>query len=84
MNKEKEYELIKADMNGRVVETLPNGELDTLQKAVGGYIEPIRLSDKMTMWVNEEGMLQNLPVNMAASLMVGHTILGDVVIETTK
>ncbi len=37
-----------------------------LQRAVGGYIEAIRLRDDLIMYVNEEGGLMGLPLNPAA------------------
>jgi hypothetical protein len=43
-----------------------DGDLRELQAAVGGYIEPIPTADDVTMWVNEEGKLQRLPVNRLA------------------
>lgn len=40
------------------------GDLATLQKVVGGYIEALPIdSDKATVWMNEEGRLNNLPIN---------------------
>ena len=41
--------------------------LKELQDAVGGYIEVIRLKDGRLMIVNEEGLLQGLPVNIEAT-----------------
>ncbi len=38
-------------------------ELEDLQKAVGGYIEVVPLSDTAAMVVNEEGKLLNLRLN---------------------
>lgn len=84
MNNEKSYNLIKAmPLDGGIVEELPNGELSTLQNAVGGYVEAIYLGD-LVMWVNEEGLLQGLPENIAASMIAGQRIVGDVVIEQAK
>lgn len=60
-------------------------QLSTLQKAVGGYIEAVDLSDNLTMWVNEEGKLNGLPINAIATLLwekhFGFTdvIVGDVI-----
>ena len=39
-------------------------ELEEMQKIVCGYIEIIRLNDDRLMIVNEEGLLQGLPVNI--------------------
>ena len=38
-----------------------------MQKIVCGYIEIIRLNDGRLMIVNEEGLLQGLPVNIEAT-----------------
>ena len=42
-------------------------ELEEMQKIVGGYIEVIRLNDGRLIIVNEEGLLQGLPVNIEAT-----------------
>ena len=42
-------------------------ELEEMQKIVCGYIEIIRLNDGRLMIVNEEGLLQGLPVNIEAT-----------------
>lgn len=42
-------------------------ELEELQEVVGGYIEIIRLNDGRIIIVNEEGLLQGLPVNIEAT-----------------
>ena len=59
--------------------------LETLQSRVGGYIEAAPVLDRrLTMYCNEEGKLQNLPLNQVASLMLDprakDVIAGDVVI----
>lgn len=46
-------------------------ELAQCQAIVGGLIEPIALHKLgLTMWVNEEGLLKDLPVNPTASAIV--------------
>ena len=42
-------------------------ELEEMQEIVGGYIEVIRLNDGRLIIVNEEGLLQGLPVNIEAT-----------------
>ena len=42
-------------------------ELEEMQGIVGGYIEVIRLNDGRIIIVNEEGLLQGLPVNIPAT-----------------
>lgn len=59
---------------------LKNLSRDALQKAVGGYIEVIRLPDKGRMVINEEGVNLGLAVNNAASLIYGQRVFGDVVL----
>lgn len=43
-----------------------DGELNALQAAVGGWIEPVPTDESVTMWVNEEGKLMGLPINRLA------------------
>ena len=40
--------------------------LDKKQKAVGGLIQPVHLETGLTAYINEEGLLINLPVNHIA------------------
>jgi hypothetical protein len=42
-------------------------KLDEMQQAVGGYIEPIYLSDKKVMLVNEDGKWTGLEPNLNAT-----------------
>ena len=57
------------------------GTLDDYQKIVGGYIEVVVLADGCSMYVNEEGKLDGLPVNAAATVLVpGDVIVGNVLI----
>lgn len=67
-------------------EQLPDGELETLQKAVGGYIEHVPTKHPAPaishLIVNEEGLLQRLPYNFTASLFTGRDIVGDVVLQS--
>jgi hypothetical protein len=60
--------------------------LNKMQKAVDGLIQPVDLEPKVTMWVNEEGLLRNdLQVNsigtgLFVQMLGGETpIIGDVV-----
>jgi hypothetical protein len=55
--------------------------LTELQEIVGGYIELVNLGNNQYMVVNEDGILQNLPLNHKATRLYGHsTIVGDVLI----
>lgn len=40
-----------------------NSDLESLQKAVGGYIEAIRLDSETIIWVNEDGKVNDLKPN---------------------
>jgi len=46
---------------------LDGGEYEQLSGAVGGLIQPVDLRPGLTIWVNEEGKLINLPVNVIGS-----------------
>lgn len=46
--------------------------LEELQKIVGGYIQMIKTKDGRTMVINEEGKLNNLPVNSVATERYEH------------
>jgi hypothetical protein len=52
-----------------VVQVVPfvDNQLKTLQTAVGGYVEAINLTPDLIMWVNEEGKMNKLPFNQAAT-----------------
>jgi alpha-acetolactate decarboxylase len=54
--------------------------LDEMQSAVGGYVEMVVLRDGTIMLCNEEGRLQNLPVNRAASYLAERIIVGTVIV----
>jgi len=56
-----------------------------LQDAVGGCFEPLSGAiglNGQTMWINEEGLLRGLPTNEAASRLIGHRVVGDVVLTS--
>lgn len=42
-------------------------QLKILQTTVGGYVEAITLAGDLVMWVNEEGKMNGLPFNQAAT-----------------
>jgi hypothetical protein len=58
--------------------------LEELQKAVGGYIEPVDrfLKEGTQAYANEEGLLRGLPRNAAATIAVKwpYPIVGPVVV----
>mgnify|MGYP001576913111 CR=1 FL=1 len=75
--------LIKPD--GSVEPYPPKGKtytLEELQKAVGGYIEILHPPDRaLLMVINEEGKLQGLPPNEAATRLMGDRLLpGDYIV----
>ena len=60
-------------------------KLDELNSVVKGYIEVVVLdrysnNDLLIMIVNEEGLLENLPVNLLASQVAQKPIVGDVLV----
>ena len=70
--------------NGEKIDITPKNGKDfkweELHDAIGGYIELVRLRDGKLMVVDEEGIPKGREVNVVASLMVGFTIVGDVVL----
>ena len=87
--KNKAY-VLKTD--GTTVDLPTQPTLAEAQKAVGGYIEPMptRLcrTPRLTVYANEEGRMQGLPVNRKATDLLGFTVVGDVLVlqgwKTTK
>ena len=71
-------------VQGRAKEVMPaNGtdfKLREVQKMVGGYVEVVYLRDGRIMLVDEEGLLKQLPINRAASLMAGRPIVGNALV----
>ncbi|MDA1509610.1 DUF3846 domain-containing protein [Bacillus cereus] len=60
--------------------------LENLQQFVGGYIEPIRIDESITMWLNEEGKMQGLEPNFVLvnkGVTVADTVVGNVLIAGT-
>lgn len=51
------------------VEFTESTALATLQEGVGGWVQAIDLSDTLTLWVNEEGKLANLPHNLFGQVL---------------
>lgn len=74
--------LLKTDGTETLV-TPANGKkftLEEMQKYVGGYIEIVRGPNSSKLIVNEEGLLQGLPLNRLASLAANRYIVGDVLV----
>jgi len=57
--------------------------LEQAQSIVGGYVEMVNRGDYQIL-VNEEGMLQDLPLNEKASDMFGMPLYGPVLILEDK
>lgn len=74
------YKILKVDGT----EEKCRGDLKSLQKAVGGYIETVPTIKGKTMYVNEEGNRLNLPINIYASELANRIIVGDVVLSFRK
>ncbi len=71
--------LIKS--NGDTIADYSCSSLKAMQDAVGGYIEPVYTS-RWVVLVNEEGLLNNLPINIEVSALCGHPIVGDALVMT--
>jgi len=54
--------------------------LKEAQDFVGGLVELVNLPNEDQMLVNEEGKLERLPINDAASTASGQRILGNAII----
>jgi len=60
--------------------------LKQLQEAVGGYIEPVipnpgvAMTKGKVILADEEGVLKQLPINLAATVMCGRPIVGNVAV----
>lgn len=63
------------------VRTLEKLELEDMQSMVGGYIECLHVGNGVDMWLNDEGKLHGLPVNIvlgSSDREILDTIQGDV------
>ena len=81
---------IKTDGALTVVKDFETG-YESMQKAVGGYIEAVTLHEdknhEITLWLNEEGKIHGLPPNFYLIEQSGRVldiIVGDVLITATK
>jgi hypothetical protein len=79
---------VNADLTTEVLD-LTNDEYDQLSRAVDGWIQAVNLNPNLTIWCNEEGKLNGLPVNIAGTAVweeyFGRTdvIVGNVVFTGT-
>ena len=82
MSKKKIADIIKVDGSiERLPTTVAKMDLSAVQKIVGGYIEHVGIQGVGDLWCNEEGLLQGLPINHAATQLTGMPVVGDVIIE---
>ena len=58
--------------------------LKTIQEIVNGYITILYLGDGRTMYVNEDGILLDLPLNKKATEMVGFEVYGKAIVINNK
>ncbi len=56
--------------------------LKEMQGKVGGLIEVVYLEDGTKMVVNEEGLIDGLPINSEASIIANRIIVGNAIITT--
>ena len=61
-------------------EELTDTSLESLQKAVGGYIERVRLGDGQDLIVDEDAKFRRKPINEKATALAYQVIAGDVVV----
>ncbi|MCS0827407.1 DUF3846 domain-containing protein [Cytobacillus firmus] len=58
--------------------------LEDMQAIVGGWLERVRITDDIDLWINEEGLLQELPLNFVTFVVKDgepqpvHSIVGNV------
>jgi len=74
--------LIKTD--GEIVLDVDISSLEKMQNLVGGYIQIVYLEEQRMLIVNEEGLLNKLPINDNASELYGHPLVGNVIDCTNK
>lgn len=79
---------LQVKTTGEVIELdLSSDSLETLQKAVGGWVQAVDLDSDLSLWCNEEGKMNGLPHNTIAQSFWDkafgeHTdyIVGDIVL----
>lgn len=77
--------IIKPDGSENSIRWPQGGQppLETLQRCIGGgYIESVKVHYGKTRqaYVDEDGLIKNLPFNERASFLYGRRIVGDMVI----
>lgn len=82
MKKQFEVKVIAADGTTSTT-TTSNLSLGEAQRLVGGYVELVRCASGAAL-VNEDGLRLGLPLNAAASQLVGRPLVGAVVVLPNK
>ena len=72
---------IKEPGKEAAVEPLFDNTLEAFQKAVGGYIETLTVSEDLVLIFNEEGRLRGLPFN---EVILGEPFVGTVIVAGVK
>lgn len=63
---------LRIDPDGTVT-VLPDASYESIRDGVGGWIEAAPTDESLTLWVNEEGKINGLPLNP-----LGHALWGEV------
>lgn len=59
---------IDVDGNAETVEwDTSSGTLTLLQRAVDGFVDVVALHDHVALWVNDEGIVKGMPMNIVAT-----------------
>lgn len=78
---------ITTENNSEILKLSDETELEQVQTAVGGLVQAVSLDADLTLWLNEEGKLKNLPHNPTGQHIWDKTfgqdtdyIVGDIVL----
>lgn len=78
--------IVTTDGDVKTTDFVVGNSYEMIRQGVGGYIECVALNNGIDMWVNEEGKLDGLPLNLTATVIFGGNfglgrdiIMGDVV-----
>ncbi len=67
----------------RLPSTVAKMKLVEIQGIVGGYVEhAMGIGQRTELWCNENGMAEGLTRNIGASMMTGHNVLGNAIVES--
>lgn len=62
---------VRIDTDGTVT-VLPDNNYETIRDGVGGWIEAAPTDGSITLWVNEEGKVNGLPLNPLGHALWAH------------